>query len=124
MAEAIFTKLFGVKAKSAGIDPAGGDHKIDENVVIALKEIGVDIHGSKTKQLTESILEEADRIITFRCSDKIPGKYKSKTEDWELGVKREIGQKQSERTLDEIREIRDLIYDKVKDLVRCLEDEE
>lgn len=124
MAEAIFEKLSGVKVKSAGIDPAGGDYKVDDNVIVALKEIGIEIHNPKAKKVTEAMLEEADKIITFMCNDKIPEKYKSKIEDWELGVKREIGQRQSERTLAEIRKMRELIYEEVKKLVDGLRKDE
>lgn len=124
MAETIFSRLSETKAKSAGIDPAGGDYKVDENVIIVLKEIGIDVHNPKAKKVTKPMLEEADKIITFMCAEKIPEKYKSKVEDWALGVKRELGQKQSERTIDEIRKLRDLIYEKVEELVEGLKNEE
>lgn len=120
MAEAIFTKLSRIKVKSAGIDPAGGNYKVDENVITVLKEIGIDAHNLKVKKVTEAMLEEADKIITFMCAEKIPEKYKSKVENWEVGVKREIGQKQSERTIEEIRKMRDLIYKNVEQLVQRL----
>ena len=114
MAEAIFKKLTGTEAMSVGIDPA---KKVDENVITALKEIGVDIHNAKPKKVTGKMLEQADKIITFRCDDKLPEKFKHKIEKWELGVKRNIGDKPAERSLDEIRTMRDLIYQKVKELV-------
>jgi len=123
MAEAIFSKISGYMAKSAGVDPAGGDHRVDANVIAVLKEIGIDHPGARAKKLTDSMLEEADKVITFRCSDKIPERYKAKVEDWELGAKREIGQKQRERTLDEVRNMRDSIYEKVKNLVERLKTE-
>lgn len=114
MAEAIFTKLTGIKAMSAGIDPA---EKVDENVITILKEIGIDMGKTKPKKVTNKMLEWADKIITFRCDDKLPDKFKHKIENWELGVKRNVGDKPPERGLDEIRETRDLIYPKIKKLV-------
>lgn len=123
MAEAIFNKLSKDKAKSAGIDPAGGNYRVDPNVITVLKEIGIDVQNLKAKKVTEDMLEEADKIVTFMCIDKIPEKYRSKVENWELGRNREVGEKQKVRTIDEIRKMRDLIYEKVKGLVEKLEDE-
>jgi protein-tyrosine-phosphatase len=121
MGEAIFEKLSGSEAMSAGIDPAD---KPDENVGIVLKEIGVPVKDLKPKKVTDAMFEEADKIITFRCEDKIPEKYKSKVENWELGRKREVGEKPLERTLDDLRNARDIIYEKVKELVERLKSEE
>ncbi len=118
MAEAIFEKLTGHEAMSAGIDPVG---KIDENVITALKEIGVPVKDPKPKRITDSMMESADKIVTFRCEDKIPEKYKPKVDNWELGRKRGIGEPQSERTLDEIRELRNLVYQRVKKLVDSID---
>ena len=120
MAEAIFEKLSGAKAQSAGIDPSGGDWEVDPNALTALKEIGAETKNLKVKKLTEEMLEKADKIIAFRCADKIPEKYKSKVENWELGSQRQIGGKQPERTLDEIRKMQDLIYQNVKRLLKEL----
>lgn len=115
MAAVIFEKLSGFKAENAGVDPAD---EIDKNIVVALKEIGIELSKTKPKKVTGHMLEEADKIITFRCDDKIPQKYKSKIENWELGSKRNIGERQIERTLEDIRNMRDLIYEKVKVLVK------
>src|SRR3989344_3367772 len=95
MAEAIFDKLSGLKSQSAGVDPK----PVDQNTVLVLKEIGIDFKG-KSKRLTEPMLEKADKIITFRCADHIPEKYHSKVENWEVGVKRKVGEGQVERDLD------------------------
>jgi protein-tyrosine-phosphatase len=117
MAEAIFEKLSGYNAMSAGIDPID---KTDENVVVALREIDVPIRDVKPKKISDSMLEWADKIVTFRCEDKIPKKYKTKVENWELGRKRNIGELPLDRTLDEIRKSRDLIYERVNKLVKEL----
>lgn len=123
MAEAIFNALSGNEnhAKSAGIDPAGCDWKVDENVITVLKEIGIDASHHQSKHLTGSMLEESDLIITFRCAERIPTAYKSKVENWELGIKREVGQKQPERSLDELRKMRDMIYERIGQLIEKLE---
>lgn len=119
MAEAIFEKLSGHRAMSGGIDPV---NKPDENVIIVLKEIGIQIEDVKPKKVTDSMLEGADKIITFRCEDKLPEKYKSKIENWEFGRKRKVGEKPLKRTLDDIRKMRDLIYERVSKLVKELND--
>jgi protein-tyrosine-phosphatase len=124
MAEALLKKISRAHAKSAGIDPEGGGYKIDRNVVDALKEIGIDLHNAKAKKLTEAMLEEADIIITFRCREKIPERFRPKVEEWNLGRKRGAGQKQSERTLAEVRGMRDMILRKVKQLAQRLDDQQ
>jgi protein-tyrosine-phosphatase len=122
MAEAIFENLTGEQAESAGIDPIG---KVDRNAVIALKEIGIDWKWKESKKVTEKMLEEADKIVTFRCADKLPEKYKLKIEDWEIGVTRKTGEKPpAERSLDQLRIARDLIYENVKKLVEKLRKED
>ena len=113
MAEAIYNK-FSSGAQSAGIDQAGGNYSIDPNVLTVLNEIGIETKNLKAKKVTEEMMEHADQIIAFRCAEHIPEKYRFKVSEWELGVKREPGRKQTERTLDEIRKMRDLNLEKVK----------
>ncbi|HLC93307.1 MAG TPA: low molecular weight phosphatase family protein [archaeon] len=112
MAEAIFDKLTGPKAQSAGIDPKPAD----QNTFLVLKEIGIDCKG-KSKKVTEAMLEQADKIITFRCAEHIPEKYHPKVQNWDFGAKRQVGEEQKERTLEYMRELRDSIYEKVKELI-------
>ncbi len=69
------------------------------------------------------MLERADKIITFRCVDRLPEKYKSKTEDWDFGRKRGVGEKQIERTLDDVRGMRESVYKLVEDLVKRIRKE-
>jgi len=117
MAEGIFEKLSGYKATSAGVDPAD---KPDKNVINALKEIGFQIKDMKPKKVTDSMMEEAYKIIVFRCVDKLPEKYRSKMENWEIGRKRKIGEKPLKRNLDGVRKIQDVVYERVSKLVKEL----
>lgn len=121
MAEAIFTEFSGTKAESAGIEPA---EKPEENVIAALKEIGITPEDAKPKKVTQSMLEEAGKIITFNCADKLPEKYKSKIENWDIGSKRGMGTKPPEKSLDDVRELRDQINKKVEQLVKRLKKEQ
>jgi protein-tyrosine-phosphatase len=117
MAQAIFENLTGHDAMSGGFDPSD---KPDENVAIALKEVGIILKDPIPRRVTEDMMEIAGKIITFRCADKVPEKYQPKVENWEMGRKREAGEKPLERTIDDIRGSRDLIYAKVKELASRL----
>jgi protein-tyrosine-phosphatase len=121
MAEAILnhiSKGVDVKAESAGFDPAGGSYMIDQNVIKVLNEKSIETDYLKVKKVTENMLRDSDKIVTFRCIEKLPSKYQSKAEDWQIGRKRKSGQKQSERTIEELRKMRDAIYKKVNALVK------
>ncbi len=121
IAEAIFNhinKNIDVKAESAGINPIGGNYTIDPSVIKVLNEIGIETNYLKVKKITEEMLRNSNKIITFRCADKLPSKYQSKAEDWQIGRRRNVGEKQLERTIEELREMRDIIYNKIKKLIK------
>src|SRR4030042_3485935 len=66
MAEAFFNYYAAGKAEalSAGTQPAS---HVDQMVVKAMREIGIDISSKRPKALTVEILDGADRIITMGC---------------------------------------------------------
>lgn len=73
MAEGIFNKIASERginaiAKSAGIFAAGG--QASENAVSVMKEIGVDINGRKSIQITEEMVRDAELIITMSKTHK------------------------------------------------------
>lgn len=115
MAEAIFEKLSGTVAESAGIEPA---EKPDEMVLTALKEIGAGSEDPKPRKVTDSMLEKADRIIAFNCADKLPKGYEAKIENWDIGSKRGPGEKPPQKSMDEVRELRDAIRTRVELLLK------
>ena len=106
MAEAFFNQLVKGKARalSAGTDPADA---IDTTVVEAMREVGIDISGSKPKALTLKMVEQANRVITMGCGveDVCPATF-IETEDWELEQPRG-------KPLERVREIRDEIKARV-----------
>ncbi len=106
MAEAFFNQLVKGKARalSAGTDPADA---IDTTVVEAMREVGIDISGSKPKALTLKMVEQANRVITMGCGveDVCPATF-IETEDWELEQPRG-------KPLEKVREIRDEIKARV-----------
>ena len=106
MAEAFFNQLVKGKARalSAGTDPADA---IDTTVVEAMREVGIDISGSKPKALTLKMVEQANRVITMGCGveDVCPATF-IETEDWELEQPRG-------KPLEKVREIREEIKARV-----------
>jgi arsenate reductase (thioredoxin) len=110
MAEAFFNYYAGGKAEavSAGTQPAS---HVDQTVVKAMREIGIDIGFKRAKALTSEMLDSADRIITMGCSSEgiCPAIY-IPTEDWQL-------EDPEGQSIDKVRAIRDEIETKVKRLI-------
>jgi protein-tyrosine-phosphatase len=111
MAEA-FTRLYGygkLEALSAGTMPAD---EVNPVVVKAMLEKGVDLSGSKPKLITNQMVQEADAIIVMGCSAQgfCPAPLLNKVVDW--GIEDPKG-----KPIEKVREIRDEIETKVKELV-------
>jgi protein-tyrosine-phosphatase len=110
MAEA-FTNKYGqgkLTAQSAGIKLAP---KVNPVVVEAMKEKGIDISMNKPKLLTQEMANKADLIVTMGCgaSDLCPGPFFKDTVDWAL-------EDPKGKSIDKVREIRDEIERRVKEL--------
>jgi len=116
IAEAIFNSVAGGGAFSAGLEPA--DH-VDENVLLILKEIGVNAAGLKPKKLTPTMLREADRIVAFKCKSRIPQEFHDKVEEWSVGAE-SAEELKSLYSLDYLRKIRDEIHEHVWKLLQNL----
>lgn len=116
MAEAFFNHLAHGKAVaySAGTSPAG---KVDPLVVSLMLEEGIDISHSMPRKLTGEMVNNADRIINMGCGveDVCPAKWVT-TEDW--GLPDPKG-----KSMNEIRQIRDEVKKKVKELIIKIEKE-
>jgi len=114
MAEAFFNKLTGGKARalSAGTQPAD---KVNPTVVEAMKEVDIDIR-SRPKMLTVDMVEKADKMITMGCGAEAeavcPASF-IETEDWAL-------EDPKEKSLQQVRKIRDQIQTKVVDLIESM----
>ncbi len=110
MAEAFFNYYAAGKAEavSAGTQPAS---HIDQTVVKAMREIGIDISSRHAKALTSEMLDSADRVITMGCSSEgiCPATY-IPTEDWQL-------EDPEGQSIDKVRAIRDEIETRVKRLI-------
>ena len=96
---------------SGGSDPG---MEINEAVVEAMREIGIDIHGEFPKPWTDEILRAADVVVTMGCGDACPIFPGKRYEDWDLDDP-------AGRALDAVRPIRDEIGDRVRHLLLSLD---
>jgi len=111
MAEAFFEHyaVGEAKASSAGTQPAS---HVDQTVVKAMREIGIDISSKRPKALTLEMLDGADRVITMGCGvEGVCPATIVPTEDWQL-------EDPEGKPIEKVREIRDEIEARVKKLIR------
>ncbi len=111
MAEAFYNHYAAGKAEalSAGTQPAS---HVDQTAVKAMREIGIDISSKRPKALTAEILDSADRVISMGCGVEgvCPAAFVP-SEDWQL-------EDPEGKPVEKVREIRDEIEAKVKNLIR------
>jgi arsenate reductase len=108
MAQAFFERDAppGAKAESAGTNPG---QQVWPEVVAVMREVGIDISARTPKVLTVEMQQRADLAVTMGCGDACP--YVPTTvEDWELPDP-------AGRPIDEVREVRDTIEQRVKQLI-------
>jgi arsenate reductase (thioredoxin) len=109
MAAALLARHAGdrVTIRSAGSEPAD---QLNPAVVVAMREIGIDIAKETPKLLTSELAADADVVITMGCGDTCPVFPGKRYEDWVLDDPAGLG-------LDEVRPIRDEIDAAVRNLV-------
>ncbi|MGD0980750.1 MAG: arsenate reductase ArsC [Solirubrobacteraceae bacterium] len=108
MAQAFFERDAppGAEAESAGTNPA---ERVWPEVVAVMREIGINVSARTPKKLTVEMQQRADLAVTMGCGDACP--YVPTTvEDWELPDP-------AGRPIDEVREVRDTIEQRVKQLI-------
>ncbi len=121
MAEAFLNKFAAerklpIHAISAGT-VAGSS--LNPVVVESMREIGIMMDGMKPKQLTQEMVDGANRIVTMGCgvdAEACPARFLV-TEDW--GLDDPAGQ-----PLEKVRTIRDQVRERVEHLVHVLSTEE
>jgi protein-tyrosine-phosphatase len=115
MAEGFFRKYApgGYEPQSAGTKPIDA---INPLAMVAMKEIGIDISTQQPKIISDSMIQRSSRIVNMGCMDKesCPALFVRDVLDWDI-------QDPKEKSLDEVRKIRDQIEIKVKDLIKSLE---
>lgn len=100
-----------VKAYSAGSKPTG---RINQKAIVAMKELGYDLKSHRPKSL-DQVKEYApfDVVITMGCGDACPWMPASKFIEWQIPDPREMND-------EDFNKVRDLIKEKVKDLLASL----
>jgi arsenate reductase (thioredoxin) len=108
MAQALFERHApdDIRGESAGDTPASSIHPV---VVEAMKEVGIDLSDRRPKRLTLEMQLHADWAITLACGAKCPY-VPSIVEDWDLDDP-------ADQPIERVREIRDEIERRVKDLL-------
>ena len=114
MAEGFFKKYAPkrFKGKSAGTKPVS---QINPIAVQAMSEVGIDISKQKSKELTDEMIREANSIVNMGCMDKnfCPTIFLPKVIEWNL-------QDPKGKSLEKVREVRDEIESRVKELVSAI----
>ena len=113
MAEGFFNALAGGKAvaKSAGNMPAD---KVNPLAVQVMREDGINISKLKPKLITAEIVKEADKVVLMGCGRNACPIIPKEVVDWQ--IEDPVG-----KGIEKFREIRDLIREKVEDLLVELE---
>ncbi len=109
MAQA-FAKIWGgekVETYSAGSRPSG---KINPKAISAMAELGYDLNTHESKSLDEIPAIQFDYVVTMGCGDACPWVPAVQRIDWQIPDPREMESKA-------FNEIRDLISEKVKELI-------
>jgi arsenate reductase len=113
MAEAFFNSFSKTaKAISAGKKP---DEQIHPWTIQVMKEVGIEVSQQKTKLLNFELMKKADKIIIVDpdLSKNVPPEYLSKMEVWQID-------KLLGKSIEQIKEIRDQIKTRAKQLIREL----
>ena len=117
MAEAFFRKFTENKFNviSAGTTPSP---KLNPIVVQVMEEIGIDMTEQSPKTLSDSMISSSFKTINMGCMDKesCPALFVKDVIDWNVPDPKE-------KTIDQVREIRDQIENKVLNLIATINDE-
>ncbi|MDH5431496.1 MAG: arsenate reductase ArsC [Nitrosopumilus sp.] len=118
MAEAFFRKLAPHKfnVSSAGTIPSP---QLNPIVIQVMKEVGIDLENQKPKLLSASMIKDSSKTVNMGCMDKesCPSLFVKDVLDWNISDPKE-------KTLDEVREIRDKIKSEVIALIKSLEEKD
>jgi len=107
IAQALFERYApeDVSAESAGSDPA---RRVWPEVIEVMQEVGIDLSANKPKRLTVEMQLHADWAVTMGCGDVCPY-VPTRVDDWDIPDP-------AGRPIDEVREIRDTIDERVREL--------
>ncbi|MCV0401847.1 MAG: arsenate reductase ArsC [Nitrosopumilus sp.] len=116
MAEAFFRKFASNRfnVSSAGTTPSS---QLNPAVIQVMKEIGIDMESQKPKLLSDDMINDSFKTINMGCMDResCPSLFVKDILDWNISDPKE-------KSLDEVREIRDKIKSEVINLIQSLEE--
>ena len=109
-----FAKIYGgdtIEAYSAGSKPSG---KINPKAIAAMKEFGYDLstHQSKSLKQVEQYAP-FDAVVTMGCGDACPWMPAKIFLDWQIPDPKEMNE-------EDFRKVRNLVEEKVKNLLSAL----
>ncbi len=112
MAQAFARMLGGadVEAHSAGSRPSG---KVNPKAITAMAELSYDLTTHTSKSVDDYNGQEFDAAVTMGCGDACPLVRAKRRIDWQIPDPREMSP-------EEFRKVRDLIGEKVKELLATL----
>lgn len=96
-----------IAVHSGGAQPAD---RVNDAVVEAMAEVGIDIAGQRPRSWSEEAIRTADVVVTMGCGDTCPVFPGKRYLDWQLPDP-------SGLSVEEIRPIRDAIETKVRELL-------
>ena len=116
MAEAFFRKYAPAKYNviSAGTTPSS---QLNPVVVEVMREVGIDMTQQSPKTLSNDMIENSSKTVNMGCMDKesCPALFVKDVLDWNISDPKE-------KSIDDVREIRDQILKEVLELVESLEE--
>lgn len=111
MAEAFFNKYAPreYEAISAGTKPVP---QINPIAVQVMGEVGIDISKQKSKEISDDMIRNSSRIVNMGCIEKVscPTLFLHDLLDWNI-------EDPKNKPIEKVREIRDEIDQRVKELV-------
>ena len=84
-----------------------------------MKEVGIDIDNKSPKNISQQMIDDAQIAVNMGCMDKesCPALFLKDTIDWQI-------QDPKGKSIEEVREIRDQIEQKVKDFIDSVTERE
>lgn len=103
----------GYQAISAGTKPVA---EINPLAIETMREVGIDIaRGQRSKVITEDMMRNSNQIVNMGCMEKesCPSLFLNNVIEWNI-------EDAKEKSIEKVREIRDEIERRVKELVASL----
>ena len=115
MAEAFFRKFAPSRfnVSSAGTTPSS---QLNSIVIQVMKEVGIDVMNQHPKLLSDFMIKNSSKTVNMGCMNKesCPSLFVKDVLDWNISDPKE-------KSLDEVRIIRDTIKSEVMNLIKILE---